>query len=84
MKPVGRDAFSTYHILYHYFKNVKNTKIVRSSKEAKAIISKFQNFKKLKNSPIVKKSTSQVSDIMLDACMQFENYPIKTVGEEVF
>ena len=48
------------------------------------IISKFQNFKKLKNSPIVKKSTSQVSDIMLDACMQFENYPMKTVGEEAF
>ena len=48
------------------------------------IISKFQNFKKFKNSPIVKKSTSQVSDIMLDACMQFENYPMKTVGEEAF
>ena len=40
--------------------------------------------KKFKNSPIVKKSTSQVSDIMLDACMQFENYPMKTVGEEAF
>ena len=26
----------------------------------------------------------QVSDIMLDACMQFENYPMKTVGEEAF
>ena len=48
------------------------------------IISKFHNFKKFKNSPIVKKSTSQVSDIMLDACMQFENYPMKTVGEEAF
>ena len=48
------------------------------------IISKFQNFKKFKNSPIVKKSTSQVSDIMLDACVQFENYPMKTVGEEAF
>ena len=48
------------------------------------IISKFQNLKKFKNSPIVKKSTSQVSDIMLDACMQFENYPMKTVGEEAF
>ena len=48
------------------------------------IISKFQNFKKFKNSPIVKKSTSQVSNIMLDACMQFENYPMKTVGEEAF
>ena len=30
------------------------------------------------------KSTNQVSDIMLDACMQFENYPMKTVGEEAF
>ena len=48
------------------------------------IISKFQNFKKFRNSPIVKKSTSQVSDIMLDACMQFKNYPMKTVGEEAF
>ena len=39
---------------------------------------------KFKNSPIVKKSTTQVSDIILDACMQYENYPIKTVGEEAF
>ena len=29
-------------------------------------------------------STTQVSDIILDAYMQFENYPIKTVGEEAF
>ena len=39
---------------------------------------------KFKKTPIVKKSTNQVSDIMFDACVQFENYPIKTVGEEVF
>ena len=39
---------------------------------------------KFKNSPIVQKSTNQVSDIMLDACVQFENYPFQTVGEEVF
>ena len=38
---------------------------------------------KFKN-PIVKKSTSQVSDIILDACMQYESYPINTVGEEAF
>ena len=25
-----------------------------------------------------------VSDIILDACMQYENYPIKIVGEEAF
>ena len=39
---------------------------------------------KFKNILIVKKSTSQVSDIILDACMQFENYPIKAVGVEAF
>ena len=39
---------------------------------------------KFKNSPIAKKSTTQVSDIILDACMQYENYPTKTVGEEAF
>ena len=39
---------------------------------------------KLKNGPIVKKSTSQVSDIILDACIKFESYPIKSVGEEAF
>ena len=27
-----------------------------------------------------KKRTSQVSDIILDACMKFQNYQIKTVG----
>ena len=36
------------------------------------------------NSPIVKKSTSQVSNIILDACVEFENYPFKTVGEGAF
>ena len=25
-----------------------------------------------------------MSDIIVDACVQFENYPIKTVGEEAF
>ena len=39
---------------------------------------------KFKNSPIIKKSTTQVSNIILDTCMHYENYPIKTVGEEAF
>ena len=49
------------------------------------IISKFQKI--AKNSKIVwwtKKRTSQVSDIILDACMKFQNYPIKTVGGDAF
>ena len=25
-----------------------------------------------------------MSDIIVNACMEFENYPIKTVGEDVF
>ena len=25
-----------------------------------------------------------MSDIILDACVKFENYPIKTVGEDAF
>ena len=33
---------------------------------------------------MVKKSTSQVSDIMLDACMKFQNYPNKTVSGDAF
>ena len=36
---------------------------------------------KFKNSSIVKKNTTQVSNIIFDACMQYENYSIKTVGE---
>ena len=39
---------------------------------------------KFKKNPIVKKITSKMSDIILDACMKFENYPIKTVGEDAF
>ena len=39
---------------------------------------------KFKNSPIIKKNTTQVSNIILDTCMQYENYLIKTVGEEAF
>ena len=33
---------------------------------------------------MVKKSTSQMSDIIPDACMKFQNYPIKTVGGDAF
>ena len=39
---------------------------------------------KFKNSPIVRKRTTQVSAIILEACMQYESHPIKTVGEEAF
>ena len=37
-----------------------------------------------RNDPIFKKCTSQADDIILDACMKFENYLIKTVGEDAF
>ena len=46
------------------------------------IISKFRQ--KFKNHLIVKKATSQVNDIIVDACMQFKKNQIKTVGEEAF
>ena len=48
------------------------------------IISKFQ--KMAKNSKIVQpsKKKCQVSDTILDACMKFQNYPIKTVGGDAF
>ena len=39
---------------------------------------------KFKNSPIVRKRTTQVSDIILDACINFESYLIKTVGGDRF
>ena len=49
------------------------------------VISKFKNSQRNnKNNPIIKKSTSQMSDITFDACMKFENYPIKIVGEDAF
>ena len=41
-------------------------------------------FEKFKNNLIVKKNTSQVSNIILDACVEFEKYPIKTVGGDAF
>ena len=37
-----------------------------------------------KNSSMVIKSRGQVSDIILDACMKIQNYPIKTVGGDAF
>ena len=43
-----------------------------------------KNRQKFKNSSMVQKSTSQMSDIILDACMKFQNYPIKTVGGDAF
>ena len=39
---------------------------------------------KFKNCPIVKKSTSQVADIIHDASMDFKNYPRITVWEDAF
>ena len=44
-----------------------------------------KNRQKFKNSSMVKKkSTSHMSDIILDACMKFQKYPIKTVGGDAF
>ena len=65
IKTVGEEAFYSYYILYHYFKNSK----IRQ---------------KFKNCLIVKKSTSQVIYIKLDACVNFESYLIKTVGGDSF
>ena len=48
------------------------------------ILYHYFKFQKFKNCPIVKKSTSQVINIILNACMEFENYSINTVGEEAF
>ena len=49
------------------------------------IISKFLKYtKKFKSSPIIKTSTCKAYDIILDACVKYENYPIKTVGEDIF
>ena len=39
---------------------------------------------KFQNNLIIKISTSQLADIILDACMKFKNYPIKTVGVDAF
>ena len=54
------------------------------------ILPLFQNFK---NSPKIKKQSDRqkkykpgdiIGYIILDVCMQFENFPIKTIGEEAF
>ena len=46
------------------------------------IISKIRQ--KFKNRLIVKKSTTQVAGIIHDANMEFDHYPIITVGEDEF
>ena len=49
------------------------------------IISKISKIRqKYKNSPIIKKSTSQDGDIILDTCIKFGSYPTKTVGGDRF
>ena len=50
------------------------------------IIPLFQKSNRLiyNNGLIVKRITNQADDIILDVCMKFENYPIKTVGEDAF
>ena len=39
---------------------------------------------KIKKSPIVRKSTNQVTDIILETCIQNQIYSIKTDAEEAF
>ena len=39
---------------------------------------------KFKNDQIVKKSMSQMRDIIFVACIKCKSYPIKTVGEDAF
>ena len=49
------------------------------------VISKISKIRqKYKNNQIVKESTSQVSDIIFDACMKHENYLIKIFDEDLF
>ena len=49
------------------------------------IISKsLKIHQKFKNDPIIKKSTSQVANLVVNICVKFESYPIKTVGEDRF
>ena len=45
------------------------------------IISKILKIRqKFKNNTIVKKSTSRLADFVVNICVKFESYPIKTVG----
>ena len=39
---------------------------------------------KFKSDPIIKTSISKAYDIILDACVKYENYPIKNVREDAF
>ena len=49
------------------------------------IISKILKIRqKFKNDPIVKKSTSRVANLVVNICVKFESYPIKTVGGDRF
>ena len=51
----------------------------------KSLFQKFQkNRQKLKNYLIVKKSTGRVANLVVNICVKFESYPIKTVGGDRF
>ena len=65
-------------------KQLNETRRKRCIQHLPYIIPLFQKCKKYKNRPIVKRSKSQADDIILDACMRFERYPIKTVGEDAY
>ena len=68
-------------------KRLKESRKGRCIYHLTCIIPLFQNFKNsLKNQKWSdrQKSTSQVADIILHACMNFENYPMKTVVEDTF
>ena len=39
---------------------------------------------KFKKGSIIKESTSKTYDIIINACVKYENYLIKTVGEDAF
>ena len=66
--PIKTDGEEPFYIYYIIHHYFKTSKIRQ----------------KFKNSPIVNKTTSQLRNVILNACMQFENYLIKTIGEEAF
>ena len=73
MKPVGGNAFNTYHILYCYFKNSqKLTKKVRSSKKTQAVFSisyrrALYNFKTIEWTPYEMRLNDWMNTLGVDA-----------------
>ena len=80
---IYNETYHKCHLSSQNFQTFVKTRVA-SSESTLTMIASPTNFY-FSDLPYIPKIVfSGVNDIILEACMQYENHPIKTVGEETF